>query len=239
MEARDLERIRFITQHFNDLQGLRYWVPLGIITLSWGGPPLLRSMSFAGAILLMLGARRYYRRLGEVEPAQIRPAAAELSPVSIFSPAGTAVRPQPVTPGRQRFLIVLGLIPAALLGFQFLFSQPWITMGSGVVFEPSPGLPWWSPTFRGFAAQMPYFVSGAVLVAIWLHRGCRLSQGYQLALGALLLELPWVATAPAVRSLDGALLICGSAMVGVGLLDHWQLVRALGPSLAAHEEGHR
>lgn len=237
MKARDLEHIRFITQHFNDLQGLRYWVPLGIITLSWGGPPLLRAVSFVGALLLMLGARRYYWRLGEVEPAQVRPAAAELTPVSIFSPAGTAVRPQPVTPARQRFLIVLGLIPVILLGFQFLFSQPWITTGSGVVFEPSPGLPWWSPTFRGFAAQMPYFVGGVLLLAIWLHRACRLSQSYLPTLGVLLVGLPYFAPASGARSLGGALLVCGSAMVCAGLLDHWQLVQALGQSLATSEEG--
>ncbi len=35
--TRKLDRIRFVTWHFNDLQGLRYWVPLGLITLSLGG----------------------------------------------------------------------------------------------------------------------------------------------------------------------------------------------------------
>ena len=39
METPDLERIRFITRHFNDLQGLRYGVPLGLILLAWTGPP--------------------------------------------------------------------------------------------------------------------------------------------------------------------------------------------------------
>jgi hypothetical protein len=32
MVIRELERIRFITQHFNDLQGLRVGVPLGLIS---------------------------------------------------------------------------------------------------------------------------------------------------------------------------------------------------------------
>ena len=33
-----------------------------------------------------------------------------------------------------------------------------------------------------------------------------------------------------------ALLLCGSSMVLTGLLDHWQLVRALGGPVAAEEE---
>ena len=60
METRDLERIRFITQHFNDLQGLRYGVPLGLFILAWAAPPLLRAVLSVGALLLMLGAKRYY-----------------------------------------------------------------------------------------------------------------------------------------------------------------------------------
>jgi hypothetical protein len=231
MDDRELSRIRFITRHFDDLQGLRSWVPLGILALGWTGPPVLRAASVAAAILLIAGARRYYRRsFGEVEPVQDRPAAAELAPVSIFSPAGTAFRTKPLTPGRQRFLIVLGLIPAVLLGFQFVFSQPWITTASGVVFEPSPGLPWSSPAFGSIAGPLPYFLCATLLIAIWLHRGCRMSQGYLPALGALLLGLPLLAAAPAPSSLDAALLLCGAAMVCAGLLDHWQLVRALGAS---------
>lgn len=237
MDARELSRIRFITCHFDDLQGLRSWVPLGILALGWAGPPLVRAVSCAGALLLLFAARRYYRRsFGEVEPAQISPAAPELTPFSIFSPAGTAMRSQPVTPGRQRLLIVLGLIPLVPLGFQFLFSQPWITLGSGVVFEPTPGLPWWSPTFRGFAAQLPCFVTGTLFAALWLHRNCRLSQSYLPALGILLLGLPFVAAVPAARSFDTALLVSGSALVLAGLLDHGQLVQALGGS---DQEGDR
>ena len=37
MKTPDLDRIRFITRHFNDLQGLRYWVPLGLVILGLGG----------------------------------------------------------------------------------------------------------------------------------------------------------------------------------------------------------
>src|SRR3954452_24391068 len=63
MTTGDVERIRFVTRHFNDLQGLRYWVPLGMITLSVGGTTyfsswsfvVLRAALFLGGLLLMLG----------------------------------------------------------------------------------------------------------------------------------------------------------------------------------------
>jgi hypothetical protein len=84
MESRDLERVHFIAQHFNDLQGLRYGVPLGLITLGFGATIPLRVVLFLGALLLLVGARRYYRRFGEVEPRPVNYAAE----ISVFSPAG-------------------------------------------------------------------------------------------------------------------------------------------------------
>ena len=78
MESRELERIRFTTQHFNDLQGLRYGVPLGLIALGgglvllgWGGPLLLRVLGLAGALALIFGGRRYYEHtFGAVSPTR-------------------------------------------------------------------------------------------------------------------------------------------------------------------------
>lgn len=31
MASSNLDTIRFVTQHFKDLQGLRYWAPLGLM----------------------------------------------------------------------------------------------------------------------------------------------------------------------------------------------------------------
>ena len=59
MESQNLDRIRFVTRHFNDLQGLRYLVPIGLITLSVGG-----TIHFASWPLLLLGPDR----LGSVPP---------------------------------------------------------------------------------------------------------------------------------------------------------------------------
>src|SRR6476661_1093435 len=93
MESQELDRIRFVTRHFNDLQGLRYMVPLGLMTLSVGGtthfsswPMVLRGAFILAALVLMLRAKAYYRRtLGEVEPA---PAYAEELESFSFSPVG-------------------------------------------------------------------------------------------------------------------------------------------------------
>jgi hypothetical protein len=121
MEPRDLERIRFTTQHFNDLQGLRYGVPLGLITLGLGGPALFQAGFFLGAILLMLGARRYYRQtFGAVEREAVD-LDAEVYPASVFSPAGPIPRlqgVQQVTPRMRRFLLTLTLAAVLFSVFQ-------------------------------------------------------------------------------------------------------------------------
>ena len=115
METRELERIHFTTRHFNDLQGLRYGVPLGLITLGLGGPALLRAGFFLGALLLTLGARRYYRStFGAVERQQVD-LDADLYPFSVFSPAGPIPRLegiQQVPPMMRRFLVTLALAVA-------------------------------------------------------------------------------------------------------------------------------
>ena len=96
MESRSLDRIRFVTQHFNDLQGLRYAVPLGLIALGVGGlihfasRPLayLPAVLFLPALGLLLWAKRHYRRAyGEVEMPMADPV-----PVAIFSPGGPVSR---------------------------------------------------------------------------------------------------------------------------------------------------
>jgi hypothetical protein len=82
METQNLDRIHFVTRHFNDLQGLRHWVPLGLLTLSGGiaisfanrPVTLLATVLFAGSIFLRAGARRYYSNtFGEVERQPVDP----------------------------------------------------------------------------------------------------------------------------------------------------------------------
>lgn len=278
MQSQDLDRIRFVTRHFHDLQGLRYWVPLGLITLSVGGTAyfdnrpwvLLRASLFLGALLLALGARRYYRKaFGEVERQTVTAAPC---PVSIFSPAGP-VPPlagvQQVTPAARHFLTTLGLAlalffvlqavtptimvlvdesllqpPWATLDAVFLAHEPW-TLGVESLIRPPSISP---STARLVLGQMALALYGSLFLGIWLWRGRRLPQSYHLILGIALVGLSVFGTClgyfvwedralprfvldlfiPAMVHPWVALLLCGSSMVLAGLLDHRQLVRALG-----------
>ncbi|HYN21487.1 MAG TPA: hypothetical protein VE078_11045 [Thermoanaerobaculia bacterium] len=232
METRDFEHIRFVTQRFHDLQGLRYLVPLGLLLWSgagaayFTGSPLWLAVPFLGAFLLMLGARRYYRSaFGEVERPGDQPVA-ELYPLSIFSAVGPAPRLDPLTPG-ARLGLILGLAPAFFLLFQFLFWPPWIGMDSEVIMDPTWDLSAFSSaSVKAFATRIAYPLLGSFFVGVWLSRGRRLFQSHHLGIGLLLSGLFILGLA---AQLWVTLLLCGSAMIVAGLLDHWQLVRNLSP----------
>jgi hypothetical protein len=276
MTTRDLDRIRFVTRHFNDLQGLRYWVPIGLLTLSVGGTTyfenrpyvILRAALFLGAVLLLLGARRYYRRAyGEVERQPALPTA-ELAPVSIFSPAGPpqglagspetarAVRnfSMALGSGFALFAILQALSPSFQVNIdESLVQQPWRTTGAIVSFsieevKSSADLRPTSPsTVKALYGQALYALFGSFFLCMWFWRERRPSQSYHLVFGILLLGLSVLGASlgffylsrgrlapivaffePTVVHLWIALFLCGSAMILAGLLDHWQLVRALG-----------
>jgi hypothetical protein len=271
MKTQDLDRIRFITRHFNDLQGLRYWVPLGLVTLGLGGPALLRVVSILGAGLLMLGAKRYYRAtFGRVERRPVEPAA-ELYPVSVYSPAGPIPRLagfRLVTPVARHFLVTMTAavvvftyfqaIPPNILvqGNESLGQHPQVyrelfpTYGPPIIVPPAyphGGSVRPPSMLRAVFAQTLYLLCGSLFLGAWLWRERRRSQGHHLALAVLLLGLAALGTSlgflaradgaipgtldlllPALVYPGIAVLLCGSSMVAAGLLDHLQLVRALG-----------
>lgn len=212
MTAQSLSRIQFVTRHFNELQGLRYLVPLGLITLSVGGTTyfengpirFLRAMFLLGGLFLMMRAGRYYRRtFGEVKRQPVLSVAAVES-LSIYSPAGSvprlasqrrihpAARWLPATTGLcfALLLTMRAISPAvAVTTDQSLVQAPWLALDSVVAgtgfTEPLP-FQWSWPTLR---VQMMYLFYGSVFLALWLWRGRRLSQSYHLVLGVLLLGL--------------------------------------------------
>jgi len=224
METRKLDRIRFVTRHFNDLQGLRYWVPLGLLTLSVGGTTyfespqflILRAVLFLAAFLVAFGAGWYYRRtFGEVEPQPLSPAR-ELQTLSIFSPAGPTPRLggfQRVPPMMRAVLIPLGLAVVLFTAFQAagpriridedesLIQPPWATLGT-VLFSESPVtggyssmvLPTSPSTAKAVGGQLLYALVGSCFLGIWLWRERRRSQSYYLAVGVLLLGLAALGT---------------------------------------------
>ncbi|HYU32571.1 MAG TPA: hypothetical protein VEW48_10450 [Thermoanaerobaculia bacterium] len=275
MEPRDLDRIRFVTQHFNDLQGLRYGVPLGLVTLAWAGPAPLRAPLLLGAVLLTLGARWYYRRtFGEVEQQPADPAA-ELCPVSLYSPAGPMPRLdgfRQVTAAARHFLLTMALVgvcfgvlqampPSIQIQEESLGQPPRIVPAPAfrTKFEPAflhgaswlgglPMVPLDEAGARAGFAQTTYVLFGAFFLGFWLWRERRWTQGHHLVLAVLLLglsalgtslgffaqpggEIPAEITAflPALIYPEVALLLCGSAMVVAGLLDHCQLVWTMEP----------
>ncbi|HEX7181034.1 MAG TPA: hypothetical protein VF756_04270 [Thermoanaerobaculia bacterium] len=274
METRDLDRIRFVTRHFNDLQGLQYWAPLGLITLAWTGTTLLRAVLLLGALLLILGARRYYRNtFGEVEHEP----ATELQPVSVFSPAGPMPQLQDVeqvTPILRHFLVTVALAVVLFSFFQAIPPNFLVQGGESpgqhprILLEPAPylgppimkfypnGAESRSPSMvKAVVAQTMYVLYGSLFLGLWLWRERRRSQSHHLALAVLLLGLSALGTSlgylarkdgeippfidsllPALVYPGLALLLCGSSAVLAGLLDHWQLVRALGRPVAQEED---
>lgn len=281
MATQDLDRIRFITQYFYELQGLRYWVPLGLVTLAGGSLvyfskgllALFPAILFLGALLLTQRARRYYRvTFGEVDPQPAYPAGEVLS-VSIFNPAGPTSRVQafgPVTAMVRHFAVGAALIVALFVvvqtiprpffliqGAESLGQHPQILPEGGCSDFPLQGLYWRGCTKRSPAvakaafAQTMYVLYGSIFLGIWIWRERRRSQGHHLALAAGLLGLAMLSVTlgfwritpildlllPALVYPGIALLLCGSSMVLAGLLDHWQLVRAMGlPGTAREEE---
>jgi hypothetical protein len=274
MEPQDLDRVRFVTRHFNDLQGLRWAVPLGAVALSLGGaihfpgwPAYAVLLTAAGALLLRLGARRYYTRsFGTVE-AQPVYLSGELHTLSIYSPAGPTPRLvgfQQMRPITRHFLATIGLVVTLIYLFEYIPPNLVITGSEALGRHPQiqsvtaatydPPIEWMaalgglfkSPgTFRAIYAQVIYAFFAAIFLGAWLWREQRRTQRYHLALAALLLALAVLGASlgffargdpppivdfllPALVYPGIALLLCGAALVAAGLLDHFQLARALG-----------
>lgn len=273
METQDLEHIRFVTKHFNDLQGLQYAVPFGLVTLTGGAvaagflkPPAAWFLSL-GAVVLMVGARQYYRRtFGVVEQQQVGQAA-QLEPLSIFNGAGLRLRGFPlVTPVAHLFLTTMGLgfalflIALAVTPSIELSDVPWMSLNDVGLFGPRPGWKPWRPvSYEAVLAQAILVLQGSAFLAVWLWRERRSSQRRYLVLAAVLLGLAAFGTflgnlvgeeregivriinffLPVVVQPWLTLLVCGSAMVFAGLLDHRQLVRTLGRPVASRKEEQR
>lgn len=254
MKTADLDRVQFVTRYFNELQGLRLMVPTGLLFLSLAvlagfrtlPAQLLPVAVLVGMILLRSRLRSYYQtRFGVVESSD-RP----LAPVQSLSPAGSAGT---VAIPRGRFWTFAGLafIPFAILWFLspvVAIDTPtdWSRLASQTVLFGGASTLKLDPSGMLWAV---YLFSSSVFLGTWLRRGRRLSQGYYLGLGLLSLGLsslgvtlgyvlqalfdwgtPRIAQAfvPALGSPAIALALCGGAFVLVGLLDHWQLVHALG-----------
>ncbi len=218
MKPQDLERVRFVTRHFNDLQGLRGSIPLGLVALSLGGaihfagwPAYTVLLTAVGALLLRLGARRWYTRSFGIVEAQPAYVPGELHTLSIYSPAGPTQRLvgfQQMRPITRHFLATMGLVVALFYAFEFvppslliagseamgrhpqiqsapvdLYDPPieWMTALGGLFRTPD--------AFRAIYTQVLYAFFASIFLGVWLWRERRRSQGHQLALAILLLGM--------------------------------------------------
>jgi hypothetical protein len=214
MTTRDVERIRFVTQHFNDLQGLRFEVPVGLWVMGYGGLHLFPAgpLTFLFFVVCMTGfviswrvsprgGSYYRRRFGEVEqlPALY---GVELSAVSVYSPAG----PAPLAFGRRPvhpvtrwilipaalalalFVILRAVSPSAAISTDSSLADPWREFDAPVVEIGAPG-PSLGTSLVPALAQALYAVCGACFVGVWFWRERRLWSLYYLVLGIPLLGL--------------------------------------------------
>jgi hypothetical protein len=272
MTTRDFDRIRFVTRHFRDLQGLRTLVPLGLLLVAYGTMdsfplwPVLLLMEVM--FLISIGMRKrlgtyYQRTFGAVE--QLPPlAGAQPSPLSLYRPAvpvPSAVDLRPTSP-YPRLLIAVGvasvlllslwlIAPSRILGVSIRGWNPWfphtpLTVASGSLTGTS------GPWLTSALAELAYLVCGGAFVGLWFWRGRRLSQSYHLVLGALLLGIAALGAGlglvlpvlwnlgiarlangflPLVAHFSLAEIVCGTALVIAGLLDHLQIARVLRPAL--------
>jgi hypothetical protein len=213
MESQNLDRIEFVTHHFNELRGLRYGVPLGLLTLSVGGTTffsnrgllVVRAALALLAIVLFAGSKWYYRRtFGEVESQPVE-TAEQPGLLSIYSPAGTASWP-PLSPGLSplarlllvattlAFVLLIGLraiSPAVSISEdESLVQAPWLALAVPMFVTDGPATPDSAyEVGRMLKPQALYALYGSLFLAAWFWRGRRLSQGYYLAFGIPLLGL--------------------------------------------------
>jgi hypothetical protein len=254
-----IDRIRFVTRHFNELQGLRAMVPCGLILMGLGSSEfhylpltILDLLITLGVTVVILRARPYYRRtFGEVEQ---QPVLVDAGLPSIYSPAG----PAPLVIGRWRatrtVLIPIFLGCALFLVLRAFLPTATLTIdrygGYLVDLSNKPILPHSWPELKSVFGQGMCALYGSCFLGIWLRRERRLSQGYCLVFGALLLGLAVLGASlalvmPALSHIphilyfclvaltrpEVALMLCGGTFFICGLLDHLQIARVLRPAL--------
>jgi hypothetical protein len=213
MSAQNLDRIQFVTRHFNELRGLRYGVPLGLLTLSVGGTTFFSNRSLLVvraalallAIVLFAGSKWYYRRtFGEVESQPVEPEE-RLGSLSVYSPGGTASWPplaQGLSPLARRLLVATTLAFVLLISLraispavsiaedESLVQAPWLALAVPIFMIDGPAMPDSAyEVARTLKPQALYALYGSLFLVAWLWRGRRFSQSYYLAFGIPMLWL--------------------------------------------------
>ncbi len=248
---KDLDRIRFVTRHFHELRGLLQ-VPTGIFLMAGGAVFLVHSRLLGWLLMFImisaplgvffLSSRYYERTFGHVERLP-RNLPLQPDPLSIYSSAGTTLRlaRQPVSHEWLRGGLVAALVLVLFSALRAI--NPAVTVRWGNITEPR-----WIP----FLVQAMYFLFGMAFLITWLQRERRLSQAYYLVFAVLMLALAALGSTeglvfpillnqgtgraatmillPVLHNISVPQVLYGAAIILVGLLDHFQLVRR--PTLA-------
>jgi hypothetical protein len=204
MTTRDIDRIRFVTRHFNELQGLRgmvfglMFMALGISQFFRSGPVIVMSFLVCwGSLIVNLRTKSYYQRaFGEV--AQ-QPVLVEEGLPSVYNPAGPAPLVIDWRPARRTtisillpcalFLVLRAILPTAILVPDGSGIDPWVQLHPPTLsLVVGPHLPDSDELFL-ILGQSLYVLCGSVFLVIWFLRERRLSQSYYLAFGVPLLGL--------------------------------------------------
>jgi hypothetical protein len=259
VKSPDLDRIRFVTRHFNELKGGLSLAALGLAFLSLGAASIgrghyvvvcyLRMALILGYAALTLYARTsYQKRFGEVQARREElPRQAALTiygPVAVprAGDANTDFKALMMT-GRMLLIGCLGVI--VYVGLRMVSPTVAVSM---------PSMSDQLPIFGTFATvqQLMDIVLGTFFLGTWIWRGRSLSQGYYLALALLMLGIPALGACqgfilqalwdhglirmarfvlPAADDMSMGMLLFGASCLLAGLLDHRQLVRALKPAV--------
>lgn len=167
MINRDLDRIRFVTRHFNDLQGLRVLVPIGLLQIASGMTggfakvrgllPWMLALTVAAwvmAFFLIFRSMWLYRSYGHVEPQRGAPFVRDPA-LSIFAPDGPAPRlaADPPRSHRQlrRLFLPMGAALVLLVSLHAIGPRvelvtdgwvldPWLQFTPPVVLRTDPGV---------------------------------------------------------------------------------------------------
>lgn len=198
MKTVDLDRVQFVTRHFNELQGLRFLVLPGLLFLALAASVGLNTLPaqilpvavLLGIVLLRGRLKSYYQgRFGVVESPRLSP-----MPVEALSLAGsgmTVAGLPKTTPGAWRILLFAGVafVPFVILWFLspavFIDSPTdWSRLSSQTVMIGGAPILKLDPSAL---LLVMYFFCGALFLGTWLRRGRCSSQGYHLVIGLLLL----------------------------------------------------
>lgn len=191
MKPPNLDRIRFVARHFNELKGLRL-AGLGLLFLtagagSFGQGPIVaalpvfavRLVLLTGGFVLTLYAKTYYeKRFGEVQSlSEPIPEA-----LTIYS-SGVAPRARYTTAKYNvwllpRMLLIGGFCLIVYVALRRTSPAVYVHMQSTSV-----------PAYA-IGQQLIALALASLFLNSWISRGYRLSQAYYLVLGLLMLGLP-------------------------------------------------